>query len=351
MAKNKWGDWEIINEIDGGGQGTVYKVRDSNGRLGALKRLKNPNRLERFKAEVDAVSRLKHKNIVPLITANTTKEPFYAVFEYEPGGALSDLTPEDLQNIPLTQRLHWCEDIVAALTAAHSVSCVHRDVKPENILLSEDRRVARLCDFGLVYMDGEERITASMEQVGSRYYIPPECEDGRADQVSPRSDLYSLGKVLYYLVSGGNFFAREQHREPSNDLSQLLSDPYVEAISSILDRTVTENVNSRLASAAEFGLMLSSARQKMEQRLPVAGISQTYRCIFCCEGKYKEICVSGSGRGGTSAHNEGYSEGNIGNEFMVYMECDVCGNCQRFKLKYGGEKWFPKAHAKWKERY
>lgn len=346
MAKSKWGDWQVVSEIDGGGQGTVYKVQDSNGRLGALKRLKNPKRIDRFKAEVDAVSRLRHRNIVPLIVANTTEDPFYAVFEYEPGGALADLTEEELKNIPLSQRLDWCIDVLTALTAAHSVSYAHRDIKPENILLSEDRRIARLCDFGLVYMDGEERITATMEQVGSRYYIPPECEDGRADQISPKSDLYSLGKVLYYLVSGGNIFAREQHRKPNYELSVILKNPYFEAISLILDRTITDDIDNRLDSTQEFTEMLYNAREKIEQRLPIAGVPQTYRCMFCAEGTYKEICVSG-----TDAHNQGYKEGNIGNHQFVYMECDVCGNAQRFKLKYGGQKWFPNDHAKMLERY
>ncbi len=349
MSKQIWGGvWQNEGEIDAGGQSNVFKVQHiDTHRVGALKRLKNPKRLDRFQNEVQAIRKLEHPNIIPLIDANLKEEPFYAVYEYESGGSLADLSVKELCAIPLSQRLGWCEDICDALQEAHHHSCIHRDVKPDNILLSPDHTKARLCDFGLVYFnDDGERVTATMEQVGSRYYIPPESEDGRADMVSSQSDLYSMGKVLYYVTSGGRIFAREKQREPGYDLAKSSDDPYLEVISRIVDSVVTDDPGKRLKTALELKNQIYAARDCIIRRLPCPGVEKTYRCMFCGVGFYKQICLSGGVHSG-DAINNGYKEGNIGQEYMVFLECTVCGNCQRFKLKYGGEKWFPEAHRNW----
>jgi serine/threonine protein kinase len=335
-----WGPWINVSQIAEGGMGHVFKVRHSEtGQFGALKRLKNPNRRERFKQEVQAVRLLDHPGIARLIDANLDEEPFYAVYEYEPGGSLADIVPEELLRIPLSQRLVWCEQICSALEAAHRKSLVHRDIKPDNILISEDRKSARLCDFGLVYFDEGERQTEAMEQVGSRFYMAPESEDGRADEVGTALDLYSLGKVLYYVVRG-RIYAREKHRQPENDLAKILNDPHLEAISQIIDDVVTDDPKNRISNAVTLRMIIEMARKNIEDRRPVVGVPATYNCVFCGVGQYKEICISGE------THNHGYGEGNIGNEQMVYLECNNCGNCQRFKLKYGGPKWFPDAESR-----
>jgi serine/threonine protein kinase len=344
MGKS-FGPWEILEQIGEGGAGHVFKVKHTEtGEIGALKRLKNTNRRERFTAEVGAVRQLDHPGIVRLIDANLDDEPFYAVYEYEPGGSIGDLSTEELLAIPLAQRLNLCEQVCDALEAAHKASIVHRDVKPDNILITPDRKTARLCDFGLVFCEDGERHTATMEQIGSRYFIPPEMEDGRADQVSASSDVYSMGKVIYYMVSG-RIFARERHRDQAYDLSKVVKDPYLEAVSRILDDAITPDPGSRkISSAAMLRLLLSMAREDISARRPIRGVPATYKCVFCGVGTYKPSCISSEG------HNEGYHEGNIGQEQMVFLECDNCGNCQRFKLKTGGDVWFPEAYERWKSR-
>ncbi|MDY3554842.1 serine/threonine-protein kinase, partial [Gemmata sp. JC717] len=197
-----------------GGAGQVFHVRHSEtGQIGALKRLKNAKRHERFKSEVEAVRKLDHPGIVRLLDANLDADPQYAVYEYEPGGNLGEVPVTELLSLPLSQRLDLCEQVCDALAVAHKSGLVHRDVKPDNILISQNRRTVRLCDFGLVYCEDGERQTATMEQVGSRFYIPPELEEGRSEEVSPASDIYSVGKVLYYLITG-QVFSRERHRDP-----------------------------------------------------------------------------------------------------------------------------------------
>lgn len=347
MAKaKKWGPWENVSLIGEGGAGQVFTVRHTEThQTGALKRLKNPNRHKRFKAEVEAVQNLSHPGIVRLLDANLDAEPYYAVYEYEAGGSLADIPTDELLAIPLAQRLELCTQICRALQAAHKASLVHRDIKPDNILISEDRKSVRLCDFGLVFCNEGERQTVTMEQVGSRYYIPPELEDGRADEVSVASDIYSAGKVVYYLMTGA-MFARERHREEQYDLTLRLSDPYFESVSRILDQTITVDPSDRLDSAGRMAELIEEATVTLSNRHPIPGKEDTYRCIFCGVGKYQKVAISGD----SEAHNAGYAEGNIGYSHMVFMECDNCGNSQRFKLAIGGEKWFPEAKMELNKR-
>lgn len=346
MAKS-FGTWEILEQIGEGGAGHVFKVRHiTTGEIGALKRLKNASRLDRFKAEVEAVRQLSHPGIVKLLDANLDHEPFYAVYEFEPGGTIGDLSSEELLAIPLEQRLLLCAQVCSALNAAHNASVIHRDVKPDNILITQDRKTARLCDFGLAIYEDGERHTLTNEQVGSRYYIPPEMEDGRADQVTSKSDIYCMGKVIYYMVSG-KIFSRERHRETAYDLRKIFDDPYLEAVSRILDGAITSDLNSRISSAETLRLLLSLARESILERRPIRGIPATYKCVFCKVGTYKTVCISANG------HNEGYNEGHISGEEMVFLECVNCGNCQRFKLKVG-ELWFPdehNEHKQWRSRF
>jgi serine/threonine protein kinase len=340
MAKNKYGDWSLDSPpIGTGGQGTVYRATHSDGTVGALKRLTNPKRLERFKDEISSASELNHPNIVAIIDYAIDTEPYYAVYEYVDGNSLGEVPVRELLETPLPTRIGWCTDVATALQAVHDKDLVHRDVKPDNILIDKVSGTAKLCDFGLVYIEDDERVTLTEEQVGSRYYIPPECEDGRADQVTSSSDIYCLGKVLYYLLTG-NIFARERHRDGKYDLKKVLENHHYEAISRLLDECITVSLDNRLDNASAFSDKLEQAMHIINRQLPIEGVPETYRCVFCCVGRYQEVCVSRNG------HNEGYKEGMIGNEQMLFLECNNCGNCQRFKLKYGADRWFPETHNK-----
>jgi serine/threonine protein kinase len=334
MAK-KYGEWEILMQAGEGGQGHVFKVkRVSDDQLGALKRLKNKSRSQRFENEIRAAQALTHPNIAKLLDVDVSEFPEFVVFDWEEGGSIADISPETLATIDLETRLSWCEQIAEALSYAHSKGVIHRDIKPDNVLVSLDHGLARLCDFGLVFFEDGERVTATMEQVGSRYYIAPECEDGRADEIKPSTDLYSIGKLLYYLASGGRIFARERQRQGENDLLQQTGNPFIEHVAKIVDQLVIDDPQKRISSADDVAERLRDARRGVRERLPCMGVPSTYRCMFCGNGTYKFITSSQG-----NAHNNGYKEGNIANEYMAYYECPNCGNCQRFKLKYA-PGWF-----------
>jgi serine/threonine protein kinase len=204
-----------------------------------------------------------------------------------------------------------------------------------NVLLEADRKIAKLCDFGLVFFVDGERVTATMEQAGSRYYIAPECEDGRAESITPATDLYSFGKLVYYIASGGKMFARERHREPDRELAKVLVNPFAEHLSVLLDSLIVASPSGRVQSAADAADMIRATRRRLSISAPVRGNPNTHTCVFCHEGTYKVIAIS---QDGTAAHNLGYSgEGNVGGGHFIFVECDKCGNAQRFKFDRGAD--------------
>src|SRR5262249_21527257 len=125
------------------------------------------------------------------------------------------------------------------------------------------------------------------------------------------------------------------------DLAKCLGEPRMEAISRILDRTVTPDPMRRLANAEIVGHLIEEARYAMENQRPIAGVPATYSCMFCGVGTYQVVCTSAANN--ANWHNAGYKEGNVATSGMVFLECDNCGNSQRFKLRKGGPRWFPDA--------
>jgi serine/threonine protein kinase len=334
----QWGDWKNLGQIGQVGLGRVFKVEHvSNGTQGALKQLISDARIQRLRNEVDAALRLKHKHIAALIDADLDNDKPFAVFEWVDGGSIGDLTSDELSSISLDQRLSWCEQICEALEHAHDQSVIHRDIKPDNVLLDNSRRFVKVCDFGLVYFSDGERVTATMEQAGSRYYIAPECEDGRAESITPATDFYSVGKLIYYVTSGGRMFARERHREPDRELATILGDPFAEHISSLLDKLIVGTPAARVERAHRLRDMILVTRRRLSMKAPCKGKPETHICVFCREGHYQVAAVSQNGGG---AHNLEYTEGNIGKEQFIFIECPACGNCQRFKFKHGAGHWF-----------
>ena len=196
--------YEIADEIGRGGFSIVYRARDR--RVGAdiaLKLLVPPPaaaRLarERLRREVQAVRQLSHPNIVGVYDVVDDGPWSFVVMEYVPG---PDLAVRVRQRGPLdpdaTARLG--REITAALAAAHRLGIVHRDVKPQNILLAPDGR-ARLTDFGSARLAGQETVTQTGGLVGTVDYAAPEQLAGARGDA--RVDEYALGVTLYYALTG-----------------------------------------------------------------------------------------------------------------------------------------------------
>ena len=206
------GRYAVLKKLGEGGKGIVYKARDTTlNRVVAIKMLKNPvttgGAYSRFMTEAQSVAKLNHPNIVSIHDIGKEDGKQFFVLEFVEGHSLRDLiesSPEGKCDIPTVLRVSM--DVCSALQYAHSQGILHRDVKPENIMITVDG-VAKLMDFGLAKMLGQPRQTQEGVIVGTVAYVAPEIALGKG--ADARSDLYSLGAVLYEAVTGKPPFAGE----------------------------------------------------------------------------------------------------------------------------------------------
>ncbi len=208
--------FELTRFLGLGASGSVYLAKDHDlgGFEVALKllyahHLANEKSVERFRAEVLIARRLNHPNIVKIHDFGKTEEnQYFIVMEYVSGTSLIEIIesfPE--KRIPLPQAIGIIYDLTSAIEHAHEHSVIHRDLKPQNILISADGSV-KICDFGVArHLDSDGGLTRTGEAVGTPYYMAPELFQGK--EADERSDVYSIGILAYELVSGGRPFSAE----------------------------------------------------------------------------------------------------------------------------------------------
>lgn len=206
------GDYDVIGKIAEGGMGAVYKARHvSTGELVAIKVLppataKNPVLLKRFEQEYKVAAALDHPNVVRAIELNTTAPSPYLVMEFVDGESLGAKVERD-GALPEEQALRLIAQVCQGLHKAHKQKLVHRDVKPDNILLTADG-TAKLTDLGLVKdADNELNLTKTGRGLGTPNYMAPE-QFRDAKNADVRCDVYSLGATLYTLLTGEIPFGR-----------------------------------------------------------------------------------------------------------------------------------------------
>ncbi len=198
------GPYRVEGILGRGGMGTVYKgVHARSGDKVAIKVIAagvaNQSRFRRrFAAEVDTLQRLKHPNIVELVGYGEEKGLLFYSMEYVPGHSLLDHMRQH-KVLPWEDVLQIGIETAAALKHAHDLGIIHRDLKPANLMLSDKGQV-KLTDFGIAKLFGSSDMTAVGAVIGTADYMPPEQAEGKT--VTTRSDLYSLGCVLYALLAG-----------------------------------------------------------------------------------------------------------------------------------------------------
>jgi serine/threonine-protein kinase len=200
--------FQIVREIGRGGMGVVFLARDvALHRLVAIKVLRrefseSEEHRERFRREARMTARLSHPNIVPVHTFGEADDLVYIVMKYVHGESLGDRLRRD-GTVPAEETQRILRDLALALDYAQGEGVVHRDLKAENILLERTTGRAMLTDFGVALLRSLDPVrTDSSRAFGTPHYMSPEQAAGEPD-IDGRSDLYSLGVLGYYMLSGG----------------------------------------------------------------------------------------------------------------------------------------------------
>jgi len=194
-------DYVLIEQIGQGAMATVYRARELDSeREVALKigAALNPARLERFRREGQITASLNHPNIVRVHGAGVFEARPYLVYQFVDGARTLAGT---LDTWPLRQRIEALRDVAKALGYAHRRGIVHRDVKPDNVLVAPDGSIL-LADFGLATAESLDRMTRSGVMLGTPLYMAPELAKTSGKSIQPQSDVYSLGVMLYETLTG-----------------------------------------------------------------------------------------------------------------------------------------------------
>ncbi|HUE26982.1 MAG TPA: protein kinase [Solirubrobacteraceae bacterium] len=255
------GRYRLEARIGAGGMSTVYRALDETLQRQVAIKLMNrevatdSDQLERFRREARAVAQLSHPHIVGVIDAGEDEGRPYIVFEYVEGETLKERIRRQGQ-LPVAEAVAYAIEIARALGAAHARHIVHRDVKPQNVLIDEEGS-AKVTDFGIARTLDEEGLTADGRVIGTTDYVAPEQALGQP--VTGQSDLYSLGIVLYEMLSGEVPYkgdsqvavAMKHVREELPDIQ--FKRPEVSAsLAAVIDRATAKRPADRYADDAEL---------------------------------------------------------------------------------------------------
>ncbi len=255
------GRYRLEARVGAGGMSTVYRAFDETLQRPVAVKLMNrevasdSDQLERFRREARAVAQLSHPHIVGVIDAGEDDGRPYIVLEYVEGETLKDRIRR-LGRLPIAEAVAYAIEIARALGAAHSRHIVHRDVKPQNVLIDEEGS-AKVTDFGIARTLEEDGLTADGRVLGTTDYVSPEQALGQ--HVSGQSDLYSLGVVLYEMLTGEVPFkgdnqvavAMKHVREELPDV-QLKRPEVSAALAAVVETATAKHEDDRYADDAEI---------------------------------------------------------------------------------------------------
>jgi serine/threonine protein kinase len=343
MSKKLFGDkWRIVSPLNEGGQAWTYLVENitnSDGRRYVLKRLKNKKRLDRFEIEISVVQKLNHPNIVRILDHDILDDEPYFVMEYCEAG---ELDQAKLSGYSVVQKLELFRTICVAVGHAHESQVIHRDIKPANVLFREAGEPV-ISDFGICFLTehGLERVTETAEQMGPRFYISPELADGRTDQVSPASDVYSLGKLLYWMFQG-RVMNRENFSDSEWDFRIVNAlDHSLFHVFELFENSINAEPTKRYGNAQRFGDEVKKTIEVIQNHGHFLLKNLYHRCVFCGKGWYKvtespyrsasnELQYDAARQLGITPLDHGTQSPNYLQ--LRILECQWCGNIQMFRL-------------------
>ena len=302
------GHYLVLEQLGRGGMGVVYKARDTRlGRLAALKVLRPDSRggadaTRRLLREAQTASALNHPNILTIYDIGTEAGVDYIAMELVEGGTLADLIASG--PLPAERALRLAAQVADALTVAHAASIVHRDLKPSNVMMPASDRV-KVVDFGLAKLTGAAQstsettspLTAAGTIVGTAPYMSPEQASGGA--VDARSDLFSLGTILYEMLAGRMPFRGDS---AVGTLAAILKDtpepiPGIRpTVAQLVDRCLRKDRAERFQSAVELVAAIEECLASKPGRetpsvavLPFTNMTGVKEDDYLCEGLAEEI--------------------------------------------------------------
>lgn len=282
------------NTIGAGRQSQVIEVKPSKpnaaSQMGAMKVLANKGSkqaLQRFYREIKAIGDLDDPRIVKIIDYsspdNSDDFHYYVMPKYENTVVLDSIAWGDTGFFRAKPRetLAFIAECAEAMELVHSTHVIHRDIKPSNILLDKKSGIPVILDFGCCYMNEDGNpVTLVDEGVGTPNYMAPECEVGSDVNIEPTADLYSLGKLLWALLTGERAFARERPAFTNKQLHKVLTNtPDCWHAMEIIRRSIRRNPNDRYKSATDMAADCNRIAREVGIVLPLETVAR--RCPAC----------------------------------------------------------------------
>lgn len=268
MSLQKIGKYAIVREVGRGNMGVVYEARDTQtGRTVAVKLLSTASLpsgadrrqlVERFYREAKAAGSLVHPNIAQVYEAGAENGQHYLVMEFCSGTTLRNVLKFE-QRVGEDRLRDYAEQLLGALEVAHAAGIIHRDIKPDNIIIGQNSRL-KLMDFGIAKIVSSATMTVAGEVMGSPAYMSPEQVLGKP--IDARSDLFSVGVVLYECITGRKPFDGDSITAITHLIAYSQPDPIVGAPDywqGIISKALAKDPNDRYKTAAD---MLSDIRNR-----------------------------------------------------------------------------------------
>lgn len=261
MGRMFGGRYEIEEKIGAGGMAIVYKAKDTLlNRTVAIKVLReqfvsDEGFVKRFRREAQSAASLSHPNIVSIYDVGKDGDVDYIVMEYVKGQTLKEIIRSEAP-MPAEKAVHIIRQIAEALAHAHANNIIHRDIKPQNILITSDGR-AKVTDFGIARAVSAATLTHTGDIVGSVHYLSP--EQAKGVQTSEQSDIYSLGIILYELVTGRVPYDGDtpitialKHIQEEPELPGRIVSGVSSELDALIMKAIAKSVDERYKSTAEF---------------------------------------------------------------------------------------------------
>jgi serine/threonine protein kinase len=380
--------WKIIEEVGSGGQGKVYRVYDTQkfgttdefrkwlqyslhrlslerpnpstydqdfemfqnsilklvslqdpSQYYALKILHKPEDArdfeiadERIKKEIEAMSKVSHPNLLHVIDHDSETKWFVSPFFSR--GTLSKQSHSFMGNFG--DSLKAIRPLVAGVAELHKKGIVHRDIKPQNVFIDSNGGLV-LGDFGLVFFTDEKhsRISDTYENVGSRDWMPAWAMGMRIEDIKPTFDVFSLGKLLWSMVSGSAILRLWYFQRDQFNVEKLFpNSPFIHFANPLFAKCIVEDEVSCLQDASALLSEVDDLLQRIELNADLINPKSPIRCKLCSKGYYKMIVDFGD----HNFHMFGINVGGPSN-FRIYS-CSNCGNVQLFHSSNPSDRKF-----------